>query len=163
MDAKVVEILSKGLQACKRKGTASGETSKKAKMDVPSSVVPANVDFTIGTAVVAEVASTIKVPPMVEAPPTVEVARSSVLSCPFVKAQILEGPSQGEKGAEKKRAKGAVRKSRCKVRHDGPNSSDEELGENHFHNHEIVRDLIDGSTIPKVVDRIIDVDVDQRT
>ncbi|EHA8591098.1 hypothetical protein COCNU_scaffold033387G000010 [Cocos nucifera] len=53
--------------------------------------------------------------------------------------------------------------SQCKVCHDGPNNSDEELEENPFHNREIIRGLIDGFTIPEVVDQIIDVDVNQRT
>ncbi|EHA8590948.1 putative ensconsin-like [Cocos nucifera] len=142
------------------KDTMLGEPNKKARMDIPNFAVPADAAFTIETTVAVEVASSVKVPPTVKAPPTVKVAGSSMLPSPSTEAQISEDPSQGEKGAEKKRAKEAVRKSRCKVCRDGPNSFDEELGENPFHNHKIIRDLVDGFTIPKVVDPIVDMDVD---
>ncbi|EHA8586941.1 hypothetical protein COCNU_scaffold001195G000050 [Cocos nucifera] len=72
MDAKAIEILSKGLQACKRKGTMPSEPSKKARMDVPSSTVPIDATFTIKITVAAEVASATKVPPMAKAPLAVE-------------------------------------------------------------------------------------------
>ena len=120
-------------------------------MHVSSSTVPADAAFTIETIMAIEVASTIEVSPTIEVPPTIEIAGSPVLSHPSNEAQIPEDPSQGEKGVEKKRVKGAVRKSRRKVRNDRPNNSNEELGENPFHNHEIVRGLVNGFTIPEVV------------
>ncbi|EHA8588579.1 hypothetical protein COCNU_scaffold005880G000010 [Cocos nucifera] len=114
MDAKAIEILSKGLQAHKRKDATPGEPSKKARTDIPSSVVPIDAAFTTGTTMATKVALVIEVPLMAEAPPAVKVAGSLVLLSPSVEAQIPEDPSQGEK-EEKKRVKGAIRKSRCKV------------------------------------------------
>ncbi|KAG1348011.1 hypothetical protein COCNU_06G018400 [Cocos nucifera] len=56
MDAKAVEVLSKGLQACKRKGTASDEPdAKKARVNTPSTVALADAAVAIEEDLQAEV------------------------------------------------------------------------------------------------------------
>ncbi|EHA8586912.1 putative ensconsin-like [Cocos nucifera] len=82
---------------------------------------------------------------------------------PHVEVPIPKSLPEGEKDAKKRKAKRATKKSKQKDRHNGPNNSNDEIGENPFHNHEVVRDLVDGFTILKVVDRIIDADIDQHT
>ncbi|EHA8586736.1 hypothetical protein COCNU_scaffold000853G000010 [Cocos nucifera] len=62
MDAKAAEMLSKGLQARKRKGAASDElATKKAKVNAPSSITPTNVATTTKVAITDEVIPVAKV------------------------------------------------------------------------------------------------------
>ena len=78
MDAKAVEMLSKGLQAHKRMGTMSDKPSKRTKVGAPSSAMPTDAASTTEAIVVVEVApaigidATIKVigPSMPPNPPT---------------------------------------------------------------------------------------------
>ncbi|EHA8587748.1 hypothetical protein COCNU_scaffold003117G000010 [Cocos nucifera] len=57
----------------------------------------------------------------------------------------------------------ASKKVKCKTHPSGSNASKEDLGENPFHNREIVKELIDGCTLVEVVDKIIDANPDQQT
>ncbi|EHA8587129.1 hypothetical protein COCNU_scaffold001459G000110 [Cocos nucifera] len=154
MDAKVVKMISKGLQAYKRKGIMD-EPSKRTKMGAPSSAVPTNVAPAIEAAVVVEVT------PAIGVDATTKAAGPSMPSNPSIKVQAPEPPLEKEKEVEKKKTRRTLRKSQWKTRCNGPNDSDEESGKNPFNNHEIVRGLVDRFTILKVVDRIIDADIDQ--
>ncbi|EHA8586643.1 hypothetical protein COCNU_scaffold000669G000020 [Cocos nucifera] len=61
MDVKVVEMLSKGLQACKKKGTTSeGPAAREARVDASSFVAPIDAAAAIKVAITAEVVPTAK-------------------------------------------------------------------------------------------------------
>ncbi|EHA8588316.1 putative ensconsin-like [Cocos nucifera] len=110
----------------------------------------------------------LEVTPIAKAPPTTEFSTTAKVvgppmpPSPPTKAPVLEPPTKREE-AEKKKIKRMLRKSQRKAHHNGPNSSDEELRENPFNNHEIIKGLVNGFTIPEVIDRIIDADIDQHT
>ncbi|KAG1355258.1 putative ensconsin-like [Cocos nucifera] len=57
----------------------------------------------------------------------------------------------------------ASKKVKHKTHPSESNTSEEDLGEILFHNREIIKELIDGCTLVEVVDKIIDVDPEQRT
>ncbi|EHA8588025.1 hypothetical protein COCNU_scaffold003914G000010 [Cocos nucifera] len=150
-------MLTRGPPTHKKKGKAVGESSKKARVDALGIVA------TVSAMDAPEVALKVEAPPTSELGTITEVAGSLVPSNPPIEAHILEPPIEGEKEVEKKKTKRALRKSQWMVHRNGPNSSDEELGENPFNNHEILQGLVDGFTILEVVDWIIDADADQCT
>ncbi|KAG1362716.1 putative ensconsin-like [Cocos nucifera] len=119
-------------------------TSKRTRVDTPSSTAPVNT-----TAPIEAIAATEATVPLVSSSPPTEV-------------QIPEPPTKQEKGVDKKK-KSIARKVRCKVSSSRSNGDDEDLGENPFKNHEIVNSLIDGCNLPEVVDRITNVDFEQCT
>ena len=63
-------MLTRGLQACKRKEKASGKSLKKVRFDVPSFVAPASA------------MDDPKVSPIVEALPTVEFGATTEVTGP---------------------------------------------------------------------------------
>ncbi|EHA8590734.1 hypothetical protein COCNU_scaffold023184G000020 [Cocos nucifera] len=86
----------------------------------------------------SEIAFDVEVPPTIESGPVAKAINPLMLSSLPTKIQVLE-PSLGrEKEARKKGTKRALRKSQRKARHNGPNSPEEEIGENPFNNHEVV-------------------------
>ncbi|KAG1366997.1 putative ensconsin-like [Cocos nucifera] len=149
-------MLSKGLPARKRTWKASSESLRKARVDIPISVAPVSV---MG---IPKIYPKVEIPPTIESKPIIDVVEPSMLLSPPTKIQVLEPPLGRKKEVWKKRTRRTIRKSQRKVHHNGPNSSDEKMGENPFNNHEVIWGLVDGFTIPKVVDRIVDIDVDQQ-
>ena len=99
MDAKTVEMLAKGLQAHKRKGKASGESSKKIRINISSSTALANATTATKIADGIEVAFATEVgaidgaivPPTFLSPPT--------------EVEVPELPIGAEKRAKKKEKK----------------------------------------------------------
>ena len=93
-------MLMRGLSACKRKGKAPDESSKKARVDIPIFMAP------ISAMGAPEITPEIEVPPIVEFGTTIEAA---ILRChralvPRPKFQSL--PPEGRKRLEKRRPKG---------------------------------------------------------
>ncbi|EHA8586386.1 putative ensconsin-like [Cocos nucifera] len=84
-------MLAKGLQAHKRKGKAPGEGSKRARVDIPSSVTPTNATTAL------KVADGIKVVPTVEVDATGGAVVPPTSSSPPTKVQVSELPIEGEK------------------------------------------------------------------
>ncbi|EHA8589579.1 hypothetical protein COCNU_scaffold011126G000010 [Cocos nucifera] len=110
----------------------------------------------------SDVAPEVEAPPVIKFGTIIEIAGSSMPTNSPIEVRIPEPPAGGEKEAKKMKIKRALRKSQWKVRRNGPNSLDEELGENSFNNHEMIKGLFEGFTISDVVDRIVDADVNQR-
>ncbi|KAG1367004.1 hypothetical protein COCNU_13G007940 [Cocos nucifera] len=117
MDASELQKLSQGLRAHKRKETVPDGPSKRARIDAPSSAAPASTTDIPATTAATEVVVAIEV-----------AAPSTSLSPP------IEVPStKKEKGVEKKE-KMVSKKVKRKTRPHGSKASDEDLGENTFHN-----------------------------
>ncbi|KAG1363588.1 hypothetical protein COCNU_11G004150 [Cocos nucifera] len=64
---------------------------------------------------------------------------------------------------EVEKKKLATTKIQCRIAGKGSNSFDEDLGENPFNNKDIIKKLVDGCTLPEVVDRIVETDPEQCT
>ncbi|EHA8586647.1 hypothetical protein COCNU_scaffold000669G000060 [Cocos nucifera] len=104
MDVGELQQLSKGLRACKKKGTAPSEPSKRVKVNAPSSTTPTGIiDAPTTTAAIEVVAAT-------------EVAAPPTSSSPLAKVQSWEPPIEKKKGAKKKKMKMASRKVKHKAR-----------------------------------------------
>ncbi|KAG1363591.1 putative ensconsin-like [Cocos nucifera] len=127
------------------------EPSKKAKINTLSSAAPTGAINTLATTATTKVAAA----PEVIAPLT--------SSSPLIKVQTSEPSIEKEKGAEKEKAKMASKNVKRKTRPNESNASNEDLGENPFHNREIVKDLINKCTLVEVVDKIIDADYEHHT
>ena len=150
MDAKAIEMLSKGLQACKRKCTASGEPiAKKASVNTPSSATPVDAAATSKVTTGAEVVSTIGASIVVGAPePSMPPSSSTKIP-----------PIDGEKRKENRKMKMSTT---VKVRHKAhlskPSGHSDDLEENPFNNQDLVRDLVDKFALLEVVDWIASLD-----
>ncbi|EHA8586433.1 hypothetical protein COCNU_scaffold000375G000010 [Cocos nucifera] len=102
-------MLSKGLQACKRKGAASYEsTTKKARVNAPSSTTPANV------ATATEVTVTIEAIPAARVGTAVEGSMPPSSMSPPVEDPALQPPIGREEG-ERKKGKRIVMKAHRKA------------------------------------------------
>ena len=147
MDANAARILAKGLKARKKKGTATSGSAKKVRVEETSATV------------LAQAAIAIDVPYDVE--PIVPRASSR---SPPTEVLALESHPEEALGAErKKRKKTVVRKiSSSRVAIERSNGSKEDLGENPFNNKDLIKKLIDGCVLPKIVHRIVHVDPEQR-
>ncbi|KAG1347995.1 hypothetical protein COCNU_06G018240 [Cocos nucifera] len=91
MDTKAVEMLAKRLQDHKRKEKAPGEGSKKARVDIPSSMASVNVT------IAPKVVDGIEVVLTVEVGVTDGAAVPPTSSSPSTEVQVLELPVGGEK------------------------------------------------------------------
>lgn len=145
------ERLAKGLFAQKkRKGKASGESSKRAKVGTPDPVASAATD------------AAPEVRPGDEAVPTARVIVAEGESPPPEPASLPSGDRasdlSADKEKERRKGKAAVVKAR-KERPDEPSRSDnEDQGADPFGNPDIIRDLIDRFALPEEVDRLVDLD-----
>ncbi|KAG1363506.1 putative ensconsin-like [Cocos nucifera] len=118
-----------------------GEPSKRAKVNATSFAMP------VDAATNAPATTT-----------TTEVAAPLTSANFSARVQTFEPPIEREEEAEKKKKKkSAIAKVRHKTSSTGSNGSDEILEENPFNNREIIKKLIDGCTLSKVMDRIVDV------
>ncbi|KAG1363583.1 putative ensconsin-like [Cocos nucifera] len=141
-------MLSKGLQARKKKSTAFDEsTAKKARMNTSSS--GASVD----AIVVTKVAATAWVGAIIEGsmPPS--------STSPPVEDPALWPPTGREEG--KKKEKKIIMKVHHKACFDESNDDGDNLREDPFSNLELIRDLIDKFAMPEVVDHMADLDYTQ--
>ncbi|KAG1338707.1 hypothetical protein COCNU_04G010130 [Cocos nucifera] len=152
MDAEAVEILTKGLYAQKRKGKASDESSKRAKVDTPSSMTPTTVVVAFVVIEGTEVVPTVEVGTVDggSMPPT--------FSSPPAKDQTPQTPTEREKEGEKKKKKKIVVKLFHKACPSESNDDSDNLGEDPFSNPKIVRNLTDKFAMSEVVDRMADLD-----
>ncbi|EHA8588403.1 hypothetical protein COCNU_scaffold005031G000040 [Cocos nucifera] len=91
MDAKVVEMLAKELQAHKRKGKAPHKGLKKARIDIPSSMASVNAIATL------EVADGIKVAPATEVGTIDGAAVPPTSSSPPIEIQVPKLNAKGKK------------------------------------------------------------------
>ena len=148
MDTDKHQHLLKGLQAHIRKGAMIGEPSKRTKVDNSSSVMPAAV---VADSLVTTIATKVATP-LTSINPLIEVPTS-------------ESPTKRVMEVEKKKKKEklAIVMVRCRVATRGSNGFDEDLGENPFNNKDIIKKLVDGCTLPKVIDRIVEVDPELHT
>ncbi|KAG1358576.1 hypothetical protein COCNU_08G000220 [Cocos nucifera] len=152
MDTQDAEMLTKGLYTKKRKRKASSDGSKRAKVGASSSEV--STPTAIASKVIVGIETTL----------TAEVNTAGVGSMPSIPSsptngdRTLELPAKEEtsKGRKKKKA---VAKTSRKARLSGPDGNDDdERGEDHFDNPEIIQDLIDRFAMPEVVDQMADLD-----
>ncbi|EHA8587630.1 hypothetical protein COCNU_scaffold002859G000020 [Cocos nucifera] len=151
-------MLTKGLHARKRKEKAQSEGLKKVRVNVSSSMALTSAIAAPKVGEGAEVVPTIKVGAIDGAlvPPT--------SSSPPIEDQVLELPVGGQKREKKKeKKKSATVKVWCKAHPNEFNDDDEDLGENLFYNWHIIRDLVNKFALPEVVDRIADLDYEQRS
>ncbi|KAG1360622.1 hypothetical protein COCNU_09G000850 [Cocos nucifera] len=153
MDVKAVEMLSKGLQAHKKKGTTfEGPTAKEAKVDASTFVAPTGA------------ATTIKVVNIVEVIPTAKVSIAVEDSVPLTSASsLIEDPAPyspigREEGEKKKKGKRVIMKVHQKACPSGSNGSDDSPREDPFSDLDLVRDLIDKFVLPEVVDQMANLD-----
>ncbi|EHA8586313.1 hypothetical protein COCNU_scaffold000172G000020 [Cocos nucifera] len=143
-------MLTKWLFTKKRKGKAQEDGSKRVKVSVSSSGVPASTTAAFEVIVDVKIASTTKV----------DIASvglvPSMPSGPSSGDRVLELPIKKEIGEGRK--KKAIVKMSYKAHLDGPDGNDNERGEDPFNNPKIVRNLVDRFAIPKVVDQMADLD-----
>ncbi|KAG1330956.1 hypothetical protein COCNU_02G009240 [Cocos nucifera] len=118
MDAQAVKMLTKGLFSRKRKGKVQDDGSKRAKVGVSSSEVPAS------TVAASKVIISIEIAPTVEVDITSMGPMPSMPSGPSSRDQVSELPIK--KGTREGRKKKAVTKMSCKARLGGLNGDDNE-------------------------------------
>ncbi|KAG1334184.1 hypothetical protein COCNU_03G003030 [Cocos nucifera] len=146
MDGKTVKMLSKELQAYKKKGTTSDEPAvKKARVNTPSSIASVDAAATTKVAAATRVGAIIEgsMPPSSMSPPTEDPA-----------LRPLAGREEGEKKKEKK----IIVKVHCKAHLDGSNDDNNNSREDPFDNPKLIRDLTNRFAMPEVVDQIADLD-----
>ncbi|EHA8586857.1 hypothetical protein COCNU_scaffold001075G000010 [Cocos nucifera] len=149
IDADELLHLSKGLRAYKRKGATISEPSKRVKVDIISSAAPTDAATDAPATTIATKATA----PLTSMNPLAEVP---TLELPTERVMEVE-----KKKKEKKKL--AAAKVRCGAAARGSNYSDEDLGENPFNNKDIIKKLVDGCTLPEVIDRIIEAIPEQGT
>ncbi|KAG1327646.1 hypothetical protein COCNU_01G015800 [Cocos nucifera] len=110
-------MLMRGLLACKRKGKAPGESSKRAWVNIPIPTIPVSY---MGA---PEIAPKIEVPPAFELGLAAEAVDPPMPLSPPVETHTLEPPLERKKEVGKKRTRRALRKSQWKVHLNGPNRS----------------------------------------
>ncbi|EHA8588687.1 hypothetical protein COCNU_scaffold006315G000010 [Cocos nucifera] len=111
MDEKRIKMLTKGLQAYKRKGKALIEILKKVRIDIPSSTAPVNATAA------PKVAGGIEVVPTVMVGTANGTAMPSTTLSPPTKVQVSKVPMGGEKREKRKEKKKSVTiKAWCKAR-----------------------------------------------
>ncbi|EHA8586825.1 hypothetical protein COCNU_scaffold001015G000010 [Cocos nucifera] len=153
MDAKAAKMLTKGLFTRKRKRKAQEDGSKRAKVSVSSSEVPAS------TATTSEVNIDVKIAPTTEVDTTSTGPMPSMPSGPSSEDRALKLPIK--KGTGEKRKKKAITKMSYKARLGGPDGNDNERGEDTFDNPKIIWDLVDRFAMPEVVDQMANLDLQQ--
>ncbi|EHA8589637.1 hypothetical protein COCNU_scaffold011629G000010 [Cocos nucifera] len=151
MDTEAVEILTKGLYVQKRKKKAPGGSSKRAKVDAPSSVAPT------ATAAAFEVAASIEVAPTAEVSTVGAGFMPPASLDPSSKDQASELPAEGEMEEGKKKKK-AIVKTLHKARPSEPSDDRGELREDPFDDLRIIQDLTDKFAMMEVVDRMANLD-----
>ncbi|EHA8587507.1 hypothetical protein COCNU_scaffold002495G000010 [Cocos nucifera] len=126
MDAQDAEMLTKGLYTKKRKWKVQNDGSKRAKVDVSSSKVPASTATASEVIVDAKTALTAEVGIAGTGPvPSMPLG-------PSYGDRILELPVK--KGIGEGRRKKAIAKMSCKARLGGSDGDNNERGEDPFDN-----------------------------
>ncbi|EHA8587949.1 hypothetical protein COCNU_scaffold003676G000010 [Cocos nucifera] len=152
IDAKAKEMLSKKLQACKRKGTTSDDpAAKKARVNTPSSIAPVNV------ATATEVAAVIEVDPIARVGTAIEGSMLASSMSPPVEDQAPQPPTKREEG-ERKKEKRVVVKVHHRACLSGFDDDDDSPREDSFSDPNLIQDLTNKFVLPKVVDQMVDLD-----
>ena len=138
--------LAQGLKTHKRKGASSPGSTKRARTEGTSSTVP------------AQVAITVDVPSDVEP----EVPRAPSQSPPIVDPALEARPEWASRGERRRKKTLACKSRRRKAAVEGAGGSEEDPGENFFHNRDLIKKMVDGCILPEVVRRIVHADPEQR-
>ncbi|EHA8587783.1 hypothetical protein COCNU_scaffold003215G000010 [Cocos nucifera] len=145
-------MLSKGLQACKRKGITPNEpAAKKARVNTPSFIAPTDATAAI------EVTTTIEATPTTMVDTVVEGSMPPSSMSPPAE-DLAPQPPVGRKGGEKKKGKKFVMKVHHRKCLGGSSNNDDNLREDFFGNLVLIQDLTDKFTMLEVVDQMADLD-----
>ncbi|EHA8586803.1 hypothetical protein COCNU_scaffold000966G000020 [Cocos nucifera] len=149
MDAQAAKMLTKRLSTRKRKEKMQNDSSKRAKVGISSSGVPASTAAASEVIIGAEIVPTIKVDTASTGPVP------SKPSGPSSRDWVSELPIK--KGIGKGRIKKkAIAKTSCKARLGGSDGDENKRGKDPFDNLEIIQNLADRFAMPEVVDQMAD-------
>ena len=139
-------MLARGLKALKRKGAAASGLAKKTRVEVMGSAAP--VQATSAADVLADT----------ELPAA--RASSRGLSSP-IEVPALETHPEEVPGGERRKTL-ARRVGSRRVATEESRGSEEEQGDDPFSDRDLIKKLVDGCSLPEVVQRIIRIDPAQR-
>ncbi|XP_073105546.1 uncharacterized protein [Elaeis guineensis] len=142
-------MLARGLKALKRKGTAASGSAKRARAEGTSSAAPARAT------------SAADVLPDTERP-TARASPRGLSSPTEVPASEIQ-PEEVPGGERRKRRKTLVRRvDSHQAATEESRGSEEEQGDDPFSDRDLIKKLVDGCSLPKVIQRIVRVDPTQR-
>ena len=146
MDAEEAQMLARGLKALKRKGASASGPAKRTRVEGMSSAAPTQAtsaaDVLADTELPAAWASSRGLSPPTEVP-TLEAHPEEVLGGEMWKTLARRVGSRWA----------AIEESR---------SSEEEQGYDPFSDRDLIKKLVDGCSLPEIVQRIVRVDPTQR-